>query len=93
MANGQKEKVYDEELYPLMEKVISICNKKGIGLLATFALDGSLCCTTATVSKQNVEDEGSLYCLSTAVNVILNGSAPVVSETCKGVSEVGKLPN
>jgi len=48
-----KEKVYDEEIYPLMEKIITICIDNDIPLLATFHVierqekDDGLFCTTS----------------------------------------------
>lgn len=48
-----KEKIYDKQINPLMAKVIAICKKHKIAMLADFALgfedddsDGQLKCTT-----------------------------------------------
>lgn len=35
----KKEQVYDEQIYPLMDKIISICKENKIDMVATFYLD------------------------------------------------------
>lgn len=49
---GPRERAYDEEIYPLMEKIIGIAEASGIPFVASFELDGiegglPLQCTTA----------------------------------------------
>ena len=44
---GPRETVYDEQISPLMTKIIAICKEHGIPMLADFALDGDMQCTTA----------------------------------------------
>ena len=46
-----KEQVYDEEIYPLMDKIVKICVEHEIPTLCTFALGDGRKCTTA-LSKQ-----------------------------------------
>ena len=47
-----KEKVYDQQIFPLMEKIIKICNDNDIAFCGTFNItdkddqDGPLRCTT-----------------------------------------------
>lgn len=40
------EKVYDEEIFPLMTKIMEICKKNEIPLLATFAYAPDQLCTS-----------------------------------------------
>lgn len=46
-----KEQVYDEQIGPLMQQIIDLCQQHGIAMLATFALpteaQPDLNCTTA----------------------------------------------
>ena len=54
-----KETVYDEQINPLMAKVIEICKQHKIALVADFRLDDEdLHCTTAlTTPEFNASDE------------------------------------
>jgi len=68
-----KEQIYDEQIAPLMSKIIEICKVNGIQVLASFFL------------KEKTEDQGNMFCttclvpnegnkrLSNAANVILFG--------------------
>lgn len=52
-----KEQVYDEQLYPLMEKVIAICREHEIPLVCTFQYgddgeDAMLCTTVITTFQR-----------------------------------------
>ena len=50
-----KEKVYDEEIFPLMEKIVNICNKHDIPLFATFQYnDGGFCSTSMSKKGHSV---------------------------------------
>ena len=50
-----KEKVYDEEIFPLMEKIIDICNNHEIPLFTTFQYnDDGFCTTCATKESHSV---------------------------------------
>lgn len=56
-----KEKIYDEEINPLMAKIIDICKKNDIQMLSSFALNSEdLVCTTHLVSEnftnESIED-------------------------------------
>lgn len=42
-----KEKIYDEEIKPLMRKIIECCKKNGIPVFATFQYSDNFFCTTA----------------------------------------------
>ena len=53
MATTEKEAVYDEKIFPLMEQILDICNKHNIAMLADFAL-----------GKVNPDDERQLKCTS-----------------------------
>ena len=35
----KKEQVYDEQIYPLMAKIISVCEENKIDMVSTFLLD------------------------------------------------------
>ena len=43
-----KEKIYDEEISPLMNKIIEICNDKEIPFFATFEFNDGEFCTSAS---------------------------------------------
>jgi hypothetical protein len=53
-----KEKIYDEQIYPLMDQIIKICKENNIGMFASYFLkdkDGEhddLYCTTSLPSKE-----------------------------------------
>ena len=51
-----KEQVYDEEIDPLMGKIIEICKREKIAMLATFRIptpeDPDLNCTTALLDDE-----------------------------------------
>lgn len=53
MATTDKEAVYDEKIFPLMEQILNICDEHKIAMLADFAL-----------GKVNQEDERQLKCTS-----------------------------
>lgn len=48
-----KEEVYDQQIAPLMDQIISICQGKGIEMIATFSLpspdDPTLACTSMMI--------------------------------------------
>jgi hypothetical protein len=46
-TRGPREVIYDTEIAPLMKKIIATCKKRGIPMVADFALDGDMRCTTA----------------------------------------------
>lgn len=63
------EKIYDEQINPLMSKIIEICKEYDIHMIASFALnDEDLVCTTYLKSV-NHESE----VLDDAAKVIQNG--------------------
>jgi hypothetical protein len=47
-----KEQIYDECICELMERVIAICKEHKIALIADFALDEDLHCTTALLDAE-----------------------------------------
>lgn len=49
MKNFDKENVYDEQIAPLMEQIISICNENGLSMFASYYI-------------KNDEENGELYC-------------------------------
>lgn len=59
MSTGPREKVYDEQISPLMTKIIAICQEHKIPMVASFELDRTeghaendpLFCTTALLPK------------------------------------------
>lgn len=44
---GPRERVYDEEINPLMAQIIAIAKRADIPMVANFRLDGDLATTTA----------------------------------------------
>ena len=53
-----KEKVYDKEIYPLMNQIIKICKENDIQMFATYMLkeEGEIACTTYLESKEYNND-------------------------------------
>lgn len=48
-----KEKIYDEEINPLMAQIIEICKTNDIQMLSSFALNNEdLACTTHLISTE-----------------------------------------
>jgi hypothetical protein len=58
MSTPNKEQAYDAEVAPLMDKVIEICRREGISMIAHFELpipgDPDLVCTTKTPDEKGV---------------------------------------
>jgi len=52
-TRGPRETVYDEQICPLVTKIIAICKEHGIPMLADFALDGDMQCTTAILREED----------------------------------------
>ena len=46
-TRGPKEVAYDEEIFPLMEQIIAICDRAQISVVADFELDGDMVVATA----------------------------------------------
>lgn len=69
-----KEGVYDEKIYPLMDEIIKLCQENNIQMLASFALKDedevgeNLACTTYLESS-----EYNIDSILDARNVILDG--------------------
>lgn len=51
-----KENVYDEKICPLMAQIISICEEAKIPLIAQFALDGDMRCSTYPCPEDHTDD-------------------------------------
>lgn len=47
-----KEQIYDEEIYPLMAKILDICKEHRIAMLADFHMDNGLKCTSARLAPE-----------------------------------------
>jgi hypothetical protein len=55
-----KEKIYDEQINPLMGKIIDICREHKIAMLADFAIGEDLKCTSALLADEFSPGEGQL---------------------------------
>ena len=59
MSNQTKEQVYDEQVFPLMERVIAICKEHKINMAATFSLgldadgDPLMCSTVLPIDEED----------------------------------------
>ena len=66
-----KEKIYDEQISPLMSQVIDICKKNNIAMLMTFSIptedDPDLACTTAILDDESKPTESMVK----AYNIIM----------------------
>lgn len=74
-----KEKIYDDEISPLMKEIIKICKDKDIDMVASFSIpipdDDGLMCTTTLLS------ENALDVLKKANHIIRNGDHQVMAIT------------
>jgi hypothetical protein len=58
MSDRTKEEIYDEEVSPLMSKIIGICKENKIAMLATFSIPdeegekNDLLCTTSLLAEE-----------------------------------------
>jgi hypothetical protein len=43
---GPLERIYDDEISPLMAQIIAVCKREHLPMFATFRLDIDLCCTS-----------------------------------------------
>ncbi|RPJ12112.1 MAG: hypothetical protein EHM36_00115 [Deltaproteobacteria bacterium] len=59
-----KEEVYDAEIFPLMGKIIEICKRAKIPVLANFKLEGDLQVTTAVLPEEYEPSKDQLMALS-----------------------------
>lgn len=73
---GPRERVYDAQISPLMARIIAVCEREGIPLVAKFELDadggddgGPLFCTTA------IELVGAHACMTHLARVALPAPA------------------
>jgi hypothetical protein len=70
----KKEKVYDEQIAPLMEQIIATCKQHKISFLAHFKLDGELFCTSTIVARgHDSELRACLEILHVPVNLLNEG--------------------
>ena len=64
MSEKTKEEVYDEEISPLMTKIIEICKRRKIALLAQFKIGEDLAATTALLANEYEPSKEQLAALS-----------------------------
>jgi hypothetical protein len=73
MTYGDKEKVYDEKISPLMTEIIKICKSEGINMATSFQLpseqetnDGNhfLCTTLLPLNKEHYPQQYEQLCRS-----------------------------
>lgn len=48
-----KEQIYDDEIFPLMGRIIKLCQEHKIAMIADFGLDDDLHCTSATLEPDS----------------------------------------
>lgn len=58
-----KEKVYDDQIEPLMRQILAICKEHKIAMLADFTLDDDMKCTSALLSDEYRPTPNQLKCL------------------------------
>ena len=66
-----KEKVYDDQINPLMAQIIKICKKHKIAFIADFQLDDDLRCTSSDLRDSHQPNQKQLEAFD-----ILKPSAP-----------------
>ena len=60
-----KEKVYDDQISPLMAQIIAICKQHKISLVADFGLDDDLHCTSALLAEEYAPSDKQIRALNT----------------------------
>jgi len=58
-----KEQVYDNQINPLMAKILKICKQHKIAMLANFRLDDDLQVTSALLAEEYEPSDGQLQAL------------------------------
>lgn len=58
-----KEKIYDDQINPLMAKIIAICRENNIAFIANFRLGEDLACTSADLRDECSPSDGQLEAL------------------------------
>ena len=66
-----KEKVYDEEIHPLMAQIIAICKRENIPMVASFEYGPGDLCSTILAPKDACE---TIQKLATIVQQTIEGS-------------------
>ncbi len=65
-----KEQIYDRDIFPLMGKVLEICQANKIAMLATFSIptpeDDGLCCTSHTPDETGKLPDRIAACVQAA---------------------------
>lgn len=77
----KKEQVYDEQISPLMETIIDICKAHKIAMIADFALDGDLKCTSALLTKEYGPKQNQLAAIKLLKPGAGSGEAVAIAET------------
>jgi hypothetical protein len=72
-----KEEVYDQKISPLMSAILEICKAHKIAMLADFALDEDLHCTSALLR----EDHGASAAQYKALDLLKPKEPFVMAET------------
>lgn len=69
-----KEKLYDEQIAPLVAQIIEICQKNGVAMIASFAIpndeDADLRCTS------HLADETGSFPFADACRLVRDGRRP-----------------
>ncbi len=72
-----KEEIYDAEIAPLMNEIISICQRSKIAMIMSFALpteqDDSMSCTTALLRGEYDAHNGQIA----AYRTIMSGQSEI----------------
>ncbi len=69
-----KEKIYDEQIFPLMKQIMTICKEHRIAMLADFMLDDDLKCTSALLDKKYSPGDSQLK----ALEILRPSSNPII---------------
>lgn len=64
---GPKEKVYDEQIAPLMRQIQALCREHGINQLSLFQLDEDRQCTTFYTTEEDSPGKQQVKQLYTAI--------------------------
>ena len=65
-----KEQIHDDRINPLVAQIVEICRESGIGMVASFHLDGDMRCST------HLPDGDGAYPFKDVYRVLMHGRGP-----------------
>lgn len=85
-----KEEIYDQEIGPLMTKIVATCQEHGIAMIASFSIphpqSPDLLCTTSLPDGDGKRPKQ----FARAHNIIINGDTQTFAMTMIGTATTGE---